>query len=604
MGASQFQRRLRRILRGSGLRLLPLRQHLRSYRAGLLSRDAVAGISTALLGVPQSLAYAVIAGLPLHYGLMCAAVAGLVAPFFTGSRFTILGPTNATALMVFSYFATHPFLAQRQEELVPIICLLAGLFLIVGALFRVAEMVQYISRSVVVGYITGAAILIMGNQLRHVLGVDQAMETSGGSFFGMLFATLAAVPATNWMALGLAALTLVLYFGGRKWRPGWPIFALSLVVVSAVYALFQALGWGPSVETFVAFTADDLEPEHVNLFSAQGLEDLSVLMGVSLAVAFLASLENSVMSKSLASRTGDTVRINQDMFCVGVTNVIGSWFAGMPASGSLTRSALNYHSGAVSPLAGFLAGGLCLVGALLVGPLVPFIPKPVLAALVMGIAVSLFNRSQLRICLRATRSDAVVLVTTVLATLLVPLHVAIFLGVAVAVAFYLHKSSRPELVEYEFNEAGELAERNLSNDRAIPEISIVHVEGELYFGAAELFRDQIRRLARDPNLKVIVLRMRNARHLDATSVMALMELDAFMKEEERHLLLSGVTNSVLWVLKNSRLLEVIGKENVFPNHPNNPNVATRNALIRAQQILGTEEAEIRIFFDPNAKPPD
>jgi len=137
-----------------------------------------------------------------------------------------------------------------------------------------------------------------------------------------------------------------------------------------------------------------------------------------------------------------------------------------------------------------------------------------------------------------------------------------------------------------------------SDRRQHPSISIVHVEGELFFGAAELFRTQIQRTCADPNLKVIILRLKNARHLDATSVMALEELVRVMRSEHRDIIISGAMREVYRVLKNSGLLEEIGRENIFMGSAANPNLSTRNALKRAQEILGTKDAEVRIYYDP------
>jgi SulP family sulfate permease len=178
--------------------------------------------------------------------------------------------------------------------------------------------------------------------------------------------------------------------------------------------------------------------------------------------------------------------------------------------------------------------------------------------------------------------------------------VAIFLGVATSVVLYLRQAARPMLVEYTFNPEGDLLEKAASSPRAFPQISIVHVEGELFFGAAELFRTQIQRTVADPNLKVIILRMKNARHLDATSVMALEDLIQFLHAKQRHLIISGAMKGVYRVLKNSQMIEVIGRENVFLGSAQNPNLSTRNALKRAQELLGTKDAEVKIWYDPGA----
>jgi SulP family sulfate permease len=221
--------------------------------------------------------------------------------------------------------------------------------------------------------------------------------------------------------------------------------------------------------------------------------------------------------------------------------------------------------------------------------------------LIICVAISLISQRNIRICLSATGSDALVFLFTLAATLLVPLHVAIFTGVGMSVMLYLRKASQPMLVEYEFNQEGNLAEAQKSGARQNPAVSIVHVEGELFFGSADLFRTQIQRTCADPNLRIIILRLKNARHLDATCVIAIEELVHLLRRDGRELLISGVMKDIYRVLRDSGLIDVIGKDNIFPASPSNPNLATRHALKRAQQLLGTTEADVKIFFDPSKK---
>ena len=371
-----------------------------------------------------------------------------------------------------------------------------------------------------------------------------------------------------------------------------------MVLVAMSVVAWASGGWLGEVETFGAVNLNELLPDYA-IFSTPGLIDhIGQISGLALAVAFLAALENSVMAKTLASQSGERPDMNQDMLSVGMANIGTAFGSGMPASGSLTRSALNFNSGATGRLSSIFSGILCAVGIVALAPLIRYVPKCCLAALVICIAISLINLNNIRISLAATKSDAVTLVVTFLSALLVPLHVAIFLGVATSIMLYLRKASRPELVEYEFTEQGELMEME-GDERKVPSISIVHVEGELFFGAAELFRTQVQRVCNDPNLKIIILRLKNAHRLDATSVMALEELIGFMRDKGSDLIISGATKDVYKVLRNSGLVKILGRENLFMESMKNPNISTRNALKRAQEILGTEKADIRIFFDPN-----
>lgn len=580
------------------IELFPIRHGFRDYGPAGVRADAVSGLNVALLAFPQGMAYAVIADLPIQYGIVSGAVAAIIAPIFAGSRHTILGPTNATAFMLFASFAA--FTASDRLFYLPMLVLFVGLLLVIGALFRVAELVQYVSRSVVVGYITGAAVLIVANQLRHILGVEipaAAADHGPKTFFTILQGTLGELEHTQWQPVAIAAATLATWFFLQRKLSRLPVFAITLVTASLLYFFLERYaGW--EVATFEAFSISDLKPKLPEISSRGFFSDVSRLIGLAFSIAFLASLENSVMSKTLASRVGDRPDVNQDMLSVGMANLAASVTGGMPASGSLTRSALNFSSGAVSRLSSIVSGVLCIIGLLLLGEFMVHVPKASLAMLVCCIAASVINRHHIRISLYSTPSDAAVLVTTFVAALVMPLNVAIFLGVGISIMLYLRAASRPYLTEYEFSEEGELREAGEKRARPMPAISIVHVEGDLFFGAAELFRTQIQKTSLDPDLRVIILRMKNARHLDATSVVALEEMVQFLNAHDRHVIISGASKEIYRVLRNAGTASVVGRENIFMNNPRNPNLSTRNALKRAQELLGTTEADIRIFFDP------
>lgn len=596
-------RSLRRSTLSNLPELFPLRHRLKDLTPGNLGRDTQAAINVSLLALPQGMAYATIAGLPIINGIMCATIAALVGPLFASSRHTILGPTNATAFMLFSALAA----GTLGLESVPFLVMLVGIISIFGALLKLADLLQFISRSVLVGYLTGAAVLIIFAQLKPLLGVSHLFERTDGRTFPALIAKIwELLPSSSWQPaiVGVASLTIFLILN-RYFRK-LPNFALTLLVASAL----ANLSLGDSIAHFQNFDLAALKPKLPAMAGFQDiLEQLAQLLPIAFAIAFLASLENTAMAKSLASQTGDRPDINQDMFSLGIANLATSVLAAMPASGSLTRSALNYSSGARTPFASLISGLICLAAVFILAsfPVVSLIPKAVLAGLVIAVALSLISLKNIRVCLRSTRSDALVLTVTFLATLLTPLHISIFIGVALSVALFLRKAAVPQMIEYAVHDDGDLRELGEKRPRPNPEISIVHVEGDLFFGAAELFRSQIQRIAADPNLKVIILRLKNARHLDATSVLALADMITFMRERNRHVLVSGTPRPVYRVLKHSGVLELLqegtckeeGTSNLFMFGPSNPNISTRNALRRAQQLLGTEKAEISIFHDAN-----
>ncbi|MCU0780591.1 MAG: SulP family inorganic anion transporter, partial [Akkermansiaceae bacterium] len=478
---------------------------------------------------------------------------------------------------------------------------------------------QFVSRSVLVGYMSGAAVLIIVAQTVSLLGIDNFFkDRSMGSLADLVIGLAQGITQAQWPPLVIGLGTIALYYTLRKLRPSWPAFALAMVGSSVVFGSLVALRVPAfsAVETFKAFGTAELSPRLPDFWRAGIFSDLSSILGVAFAVTFLAALENTLMAKTLASRTGERAEPNQDMLALGMSNLASALTGGMPASGSLNRSMLNFESGAATRWASLLSGLYVLAFALAIALLadaglgiISYVPKAVLSGMVIVVSFALFNLRHIKICLRSTPDDAKVLVLSFIATMLAPLHVAIFIGVAISIALFLRKASHPLLAEYEFNEVGELREKDDAQARMIPAISIVHVEGDLFFGAAELFRTQIQRIVSDPSLKVIILRLKNARHLDATAVMALEDLVRFTRQRQIHLLVSGATEEVHRVLQRSGMLATLqegcnldmGESNVFLNSPANPNISTRDALKRAQQLLGTSKADIRIFFDPHKR---
>ncbi len=575
------------------LDFFPLRKSLAGYQRdfkGHLSGDTRAGVNVALLAFPQGMAYALIAGLPIEYGIYGSAVAAMVAPIFAKSHYITLGPTNATSVMLLSAFASLGIAGPQMLSLVPLLILMVGLFVVIGAYFKVANFVQYISRSVITGYITAAALLIIANQLPKALGLS--LPRKGATFYDSLTLISSHIDTLHWTTVGISLATMALYILLNRCCKTLPNVAICLIAISASSALF--LGPTANVALLSGINAADWSLQLPSL----AWSDIQLLASPALAIALLCILEGISIGKSLAAKTGARLNANQAMFSIGMANIGCAFFSGMPASGSLTRSSLSAISGGRSVLASFISGVIVFIGAFVLGPYTKFIPQSALAVLVIAIGISLLNKHAIRIVTRATKSDAFVFVTTFVSGLIMPLDSAIYIGVGISIVLFLKKVARPEMVEYAFNKEGHLAEMNTAEQRGTPEVSIVHIEGELFFGAADLFQDQMRRICEDPNLKIVVLKMRNAHNMDATAVMALEELLRYMAEKDRYLILSEVKSDLIRVLKNSGLYDIIEARNIFTDEPSNPTLSTANALKRAKDHLGDDTANVSIYVDP------
>ncbi|MEC7280493.1 MAG: SulP family inorganic anion transporter, partial [Verrucomicrobiota bacterium] len=496
--------------------IVPLRQTLAGYQGGYLSGDLRAGLNVALLAFPQGMAYALIAGLPIQYGIYGSAIAAMTAPIFAKSHFITIGPTNATSVMLLSAFASLGIVGMEKLGMVPLLILMVGLFIVIGAYFKVANLVQYISRSVITGYITAAALLIITNQIPKSLGLE--MLDKEATFYQSAVLMFQSIHTAHWATLIVSLSTALLFFFLNKKFKALPNVAICLVAISAATELI--LGHDSGIKFLSGINAADWSfqtPE----FS---LNSIQLLASPALAIALLCILEGISIGKSLAAKTGGRLDANQEMFSIGMANIACAFFSGMPASGSLTRSTLSITSGGRTVLASCISGVIIFLGAFALGPLTQYIPQCTLAVLVIAIGISLINKHAIRVVTFSTKSDAAVFGATFVSGLFMPLNTAIYVGVGTSIILFLKKVARPEMVEYTFNKEGQLAEMDKPEQRSVPQVSIVHVEGELFFGAADLFHDQMRRICEEPNLKIVVLKMRNAHNLDATGVMALEEL--------------------------------------------------------------------------------
>ncbi len=593
---------IRKTLEKGMIDLFPVRHALKGYTFSKAGRDLKAATDVALVGLPQGMAFAAMAGLDSIYGIMAATVGTFIAPLFTKCSLTVSGPSNATAFMLASFFlASSPAIQSHPHIFVPLIVFMAGLFCVIGAFVKATEMLQFVSRSVLVGYVTGAATLIIASQSRYVLGINDV--DAGSSFFTMTGAILNNLDMVQWQPIVLGVLSFALFIPLKKYLRRLPTFAVILVLMSLLnWILSQPWTGGhfAGVRMLKDFTMSDLVCRAPALGELG--EHINELIPVIVGIAFLSTLEQTVMSKTLSAKTGEAINLNQDTFAVGMANMGSALTTSLPCSASLTRSMLNFTAGAATRFSGIYCGLICLGITFILAnfPLISKIPHSVLAALVLANALSLYDKKLLRICFLSTKGDATVLLITFTAALLLPLHIAIFVGVILSVSLFLRKAAKPELVEYTFDDAGTLRELDKADSR-LPQISIVHVEGDLFFGAADLFRRQVARIAEDPSLAVVVLRMRNARNLDATSVCALEELIRFIREKNRHIIISGASFKVFRILKNSGVLGILqegcgeGESNIFLVEAHNPNMSTRKALMRAQKLLGTRQADISIY---------
>ncbi len=576
---------------------LPFLRELRHYSWKKFHRDLVSGATLTLVSIPQAIGFALILGLPPTPVITSVMVGGFVGSLFFSSRHHVFGPTTSVSLIVAATLAANVTAGLPSLQLAAFLAFLIGITQFLAGLLNFGSVTKFISRSVVVGYTTAIGVLLMVNQLHNFLGFP---SPSGEGFVRVLREVAGALEAGNFSfwAIGIGLLTLVIFEAVKRWRPSWPEALIGLTVLgiaARVYALahphvpFRMVrDEGVLGIILPAFAGLPAWQEHLAL--------LPKLAGTAIAIAIIGMLEATAITKSLAARSGQRLDPNQELLGMGAGNIACALFGVNPGSSSFTRSAVNYQTGAATQLSSMLSSVVVLLVLLFVTPVFNYIPVPALAAHLIRVGYKLINRPQLRVAWSATRSDAAVLAITLATALFVNLETAIYVGIGVALVLFLRKTSTPSLVEYTFNETGHLMALPDKSQRPNPQISIIHVEGELFFGAADLFQNEVRRQAEDENIRVFILRMKNARHLDASTVMALESLHDYLRQTHRHLLISGCNPDVVRVLRNSGLLRRIREENIFPTD-RNPTISTRRALLRARELLQQQSAEVRLFYE-------
>jgi sulfate permease, SulP family len=531
-------------------------------------------------------------------------IGGFVGALFFSSHHHVFGPTSSISLIVAMTVAAHSSAGMERLQLAIYLAALIGVIQLLAGLLNFGEITKFISRSVVVGYSTGIGVLLIGSQLHNVFGYQ---VQSGQNFLTNVWQSIVALGTgeiEGW-AVGVAVFTLLIFEVLRRLRPRWPeaLIGLAVLAIAAkIFTLMQPIAPFRMVRDEGSLTA--VIPAFAGFhFGARKLHLLPELAGTAIAISILGMLEAASITKSLAAKSGQKIEPNQELIGMGAANIACALFGAVPGSSSFARSAVNFQSGAMSQMSSIFSSLVVLLVLLFITPVFNFIPVAALAAHLIRVGVKMINWHQIRIACRSTRSDAVVFIITLGSTLLLRLDTAIYVGIGVALALFLQKTSTPTLAEYTINPEGDLTELTAATQRPHPQISIIHVEGELFFGAADLFQEHVRNIAENQNIRVFILRMKNARHLDASTVMALENLHDYLRQTGRYLLISGSNSDVTRVLQNSGLLAHIGIENIFPATVN-PTEATRHALQRARQLLPHQEPELRLFYEQARLPSD
>lgn len=578
----------------------PVWWELRRYSLHKFKADLMAAIMVAIVTVPQAIGFALVVGVPVQAVIATAIIGGAVCALFSTSRHLVFGPTNTISIILAGALITVAHVPLTSLQKVLVIGFMIGLFQLASGFFKLGNLTHFISRTVIVAYSTAVGLLIGVGQISNLLGLGRSPDISLPGTIQHIVSSLITFDL-NPMTAGVGISSLMMMILIRRAQPTWPEGLIAFLLFGGVAVFYNLASFDVPLVRDAGEVAGQMPLFMGFPTNEAGLQLIPQLTSVALAAAILGMLETVSITKTLAARSGQKVNANQELIAMGAGNLASTAFGAMPGSSSFVRSSVSFQSGGATQVAAIISSAVVLLILSFTANAINFIPVASLAAYLILVAIRIINFEQIKITRRATRSDAVVFWVTLTAALFLQLDTAVYVGIGVSLALFLKKASAPSLVEYGFNDSGQLTELEDRGQRRNSAISIVHVEGELFFGAADLFQEQVRYLADDDQIKVVILRMKNARHLDATSVMSLLQLHEYLRSTDRHLLISGINEDVDRVLRSSGALEKIGKDNIFPAEAN-LTMSTKRALLRASQLLqqsgaAAGKADVRIFYD-------
>ena len=524
-----------------------------------LRADIMAGITGAVIVLPQGVAFAIIAGLPPEYGLYSAIVPTIIAAFFGSSRHLISGPTTAISIVIFTTLS--PLTTPGSAEFIQMVITLtfiAGLLQLGLGMARLGALVNFVSHSVVVGFTAGAAILIGTSQLSNFLGVPGSKRHA---FIHVLTDLVQRLPETNMDVLAIGIVTLIAAIAFKKYFPRLPGMLFAMIIGSVLAVILKGSEHGVRLVGPL--------PAHLPPLSAPELTTSAVrqLAPAALAIAMLGLMEAVSIARSVATRSHQRIDSNQEFIGQGLSNVVGSFFSSYASSGSFTRTGVNYEAGAKTPMSALTAAVSLAVILLLIAPLTAHLPIGSMAGILLLVAYNLIDFHHIRTIIKTSPSEAAVLAVTFFATLLVELEFAIYVGVILSLLLYLNRTSHPQFVTLAPDpQSDRHSFINVLKKPLLecPQLKIIRMDGSLFFGAVDHFAQEMRAITRHFSEQAHILLVGSGiNFIDSAGCEALAQEAHRLHLSGRKLYLCSLKGEVMDVLKRGECIKRIGEQNIF-----------------------------------------
>jgi SulP family sulfate permease len=472
--------------------------------------DLVAGLTVAVTLFPQAIAFSLIAELPPEMGLYTAIIGAAVGALWGSSHQVYTGPTNVISMLVLSVLLTIAVPGSLEFILAAsTMAVLVGLFQVGLGLGRLGALTNFVSYAVIVGLTTGAGVLIIAQQLRYLLGVDFVSYT----LVGILYGWATHITQIHWptLAMGLATIALIVFF--RRFTPRLPAPLLSLTLAALLVYVFGLDKIGIKV---IAQLPAGLPPFTLPSFN---LTSLTHLFSGALAIGATGLVVTSAIARSFATQTGQRVASNQEFVGQGLANIAVGFFSGYPCAGSFSASAINFNAGARSPLASVFSSLFVLIAMLTMAPLVAYLPRAALAGVLVVTGYGLIKWPDINRLWRGTRGDAVIMLVTLVGTLFLQLQFAVLLGILFSFAYYIKTTSQPSVFSVLPDREFKHFVRQQPGQVSCPQLGILKISGDLYFGAVGHIEDTIHQYLRNhPRQRFLLLRLHGVNQCDLYGV--------------------------------------------------------------------------------------
>jgi SulP family sulfate permease len=545
--------------------IFPFLHWFRLVNKESVKADLIAGLTGAVIVLPQGVAFATIAGLPPEYGLYTAMITPIVAALFGSSYHLISGPTTAISIVVFS--AISNYAEPGSSEFISLaltLTFLAGIYQLAFGLARLGTLVNFVSHTVVIGFTAGAAILIATSQIKHVLGIELP---KGESFLHTWVDIFRLSGDINWYVFVIAFATLITAVLTKKFLPKMPNLLIGMIVGSLIAYYFSFSVEGISL---VGEIPGHLPPISSPDFS---LATIQTLAPEAFAVALLGLIEAVSISQAIATRSNQQINANQEFVGQGLSNMIGSFFSSYAGSGSFTRSGINFNAGAKTPLSAIFAAISLMLIILLIAPLTAYLPIAAMGGVILIVAYNLIDFHHIRQIIGNSRSETAILATTFFATLFLELEFAIYLGVILSLVFFLAKTSTPEIQTLAVDEDSSTGKRKFINIakkplKQCPQLKIIRIDMSIYFGSLNHIRNRIQKIAENEQIHHILIDASGINFIDLSGAEMLVNENNRLKKAGGGLYFTGLKASVYEFAAKTCFIRKIGADHFFDTKRN------------------------------------